>query len=105
MNIYYVILLFNILTELVFNLYYFNKFNNKIKIIFYNLILLFSTWAIFRSKISLIFYGVYNYIQLEGRLVSLTEFKLKKFIKILNILCCLNNLLNLFSFFKLASDI
>ena len=104
MNIYYTILFSNIVIELVFNLYYFNKFKNKIKIIFFNLILLVSLWAIFNSKLYLIIYSVYNYIQFEGRLISLTEFKLKKFIKILNIFCICYNLLNLLLFFKITSN-
>ena len=91
------LLLFNLTIELFLNCKFFLKFKkNRARVLLYNIIILMSFYSILSdTKLALMIYAVYNYMQLEARIVSIYEFRLPFFFKIFNYFGCLYNLLNL----------
>lgn len=91
------LILFNLVTELLLNCKFYLKFKNKTRITLINMMLITSLYAYFtKNKLLLMLYGIYNYVQIEGRLVALTEFKLPFFFKLYNYLGCFFNVTNIF---------
>lgn len=91
------LLLFNLTVELLLNCKFYLKFKrNRARVLLYNIIILISLYSIFSdNKLILLTYAVYNYIQVESRIVSISEYKLPFFFKLFNYIGCIYNIINL----------